>query len=66
MDNSVMSPTNFDSTTPTPIKNLEGLSIYNNQKDNAPSSIPMPLALDRRQAGKIERRLVTVSIERNA
>ena len=59
MDCSVMSSTNVDSSTPTPIMNLAGLTIYNGLKDNIPNSVPRPLTIDRRwikEAGKIERR----------
>ena len=49
-----------DSRAPTPIMNLEGLSIYNPQREHRiPSSIPKPIPVDRRriaESGKIERR----------
>ena len=59
MDNSVISPTTVDGSTPTPIMTLEGLSIYNRQKENTVNTLHASLAIDRRQtreSGKIERR----------
>ena len=60
MDSSMMSSTTADTSTPTPIMNLAGLSIYNVQRESTdPMNLPRPIQIDRKwtkDSGKIERR----------